>query len=111
MPLEKLDISKPIPILHAFRHLVFFQIKLIVDAARDLLFSPISLIAFILDAVLKPPVGESLSYKLTRLGRKSDRMINLFGEYTASGEFTIDDTVNDLESKLLRELNKRKQHE
>ena len=111
MPLDKLDISKPIPTLHAFRHLVLFQIKLFVDAARDLLFSPISLIAFILDAVLKPPLGKSLSYKLTRLGRKSDRMINLFGEYTASGEFTIDETVNDLESKLLSELNKRKQHE
>ncbi|MGK0373578.1 MAG: hypothetical protein ACJA2E_000045 [Arenicella sp.] len=111
MPLDKLDISKPIPIGKAFRHLVFFQIKLIVDALRDLLFSPISLIAFIFDAVVKPPVGQSLSYKLTRLGRKSDRMINLFGEYTASGEFTIDATVNDLESKLLSEINKRKERD
>jgi hypothetical protein len=111
MPLDKLDINKPLPVGKAFRHLIFFQIKLFFDAFRDLLFSPISIMAFIVDAVLRPPVGESLSYKLTRLGRKSDRMINLFGEYTASGEFTIDETVNGLESAVLSELNKRKDHD
>jgi hypothetical protein len=74
MPLDKLDVSKPIPIGKAFRHLIFFQIKLFADAFRDLLFSPISpispisIIAFILDAALRPPVGQSLSYRLTRLG-------------------------------------------
>lgn len=111
MPLDKLDVSKPIPIGKAFRHLIFFQIKLFADAFRDLLFSPISIIAFILDAALRPPVGQSLSYRLTRLGRKSDRLINLFGEYTASGDFTIDETVNGLESKLLSELSKRKEQD
>ena len=111
MPLDKLDKNKPLPVSKAFRHLIFFQIKLFVDAARDLLFSPISLIAFIIDAILKPPVKESLSYRLTHAGRKSDRMINLFGEYTATGEFTIDETVNDLESVLLSELNKRKERD
>ena len=108
MPLDTLDKNKPIPVNKAFRHLIFFQIKLFADAVRDLLLSPISIIAFIFDALLKPPVGESLSYKLTQAGRKSDRTINLFGEYTASGEFTIDETVNDLESAVLSELNKRK---
>ena len=108
MPLEKLDKDKPLPVASAFRHLIFFQIKLIADAVRDLFFSPISLIAFIIDAVLKPPVRNSLSYKLTEAGRKSDRVINLFGEYTESGEFTLDETVNELESKLRDELNKNR---
>lgn len=111
MPLDKLDKDKPLPVNKAFRHLVVFQIKLIADAARDLFFSPISLIAFIFDAFLRPKVSESLSYKLAHAGRKSDRMINLFGEYTASGEFTIDETVNDLEEALLSEINKRKEQD
>lgn len=109
MPLEKLDKDKPLPINKAFRHLMLFQIKLIADAARDLFFSPISIIAFILDVVFRPPVKDSFSYKLTHAGRKSDRMINLFGEYTSSGEFTIDETVNDLESALRNEISKRKE--
>lgn len=108
MPLENLDKSKPLPVNKAFRHLVFFQIKLLADAVRDLLFSPISFIAFVLDAIMRPSVEESLSYKLSLAGRKSDRMINLFGEFSSSGEFTIDETVNDLESVLLSELNKRR---
>ncbi len=108
MPLSKLDKDKPLSTKQAFRHLIFFQIKLFVDAFRDLLFSPISLLAFAYDALVRPPVKDSLSYKLTLAGRKTDRMINLFGEYTESGEFTIDETVNELESALLSELNKRK---
>ncbi|GAA6138037.1 hypothetical protein NBRC116583_17840 [Arenicella sp. 4NH20-0111] len=108
MPLNNLEKDKPLPIKQAFRHLIFFQIKLFADAIRDLLFSPISLLAFACDAILKPSVKDSFSYKLTLAGRKSDRMINLFGEYTASGEFTIDETVNELESALLTELNKRR---
>ena len=108
MPLSKLDKDKPLPTKQAFRHFIFFQIKLFVDAFRDLLFSPISLIAFAYDAVVRPPVKDSLSYKLTLAGRKSDRMINLFGEYNESGEFTIDENLNEIESALLSELNKHK---
>jgi hypothetical protein len=108
MSLDSLDKTKPLPVAKAFRHLIFFQIKLLADAVRDLLLSPISVVAFISDAILKPPVEESLSYRLNRVGRQSDRMINLFDEYSASGEFTIDETVNGLESVVLKELNKRK---
>lgn len=108
MPLNKLNKNKPLPVKQAFRHLIFFQIKLFADAIRDLLFSPISLLAFAFDALVRPPVKDSMSYKLTLAGRKTDRMINLFGEYTSSGEFTIDETMTELESALLTELNKHR---
>ncbi len=108
MPLERLDRDQPLPRKQAVRHFIFFQIKLFADALRDLLFSPISLLAFVYDAIVMPPVKDSLSYKLTLAGRKSDRIINLFGEYTQSGEFTMDETVNELESALLSEIDKHR---
>ena len=107
MQIEKLPQDEPIPLNRAFRHLVVFQIKLFVDAIRDVLFSPISLAAFVFDALLRPPVKESLSFKLMHAGRRSDRMINLFDEHTTSGEFTIDTTVAEVESAIHRELKKQ----
>lgn len=108
MPLSKLDKDEPVPFKQAFRHLLFFQIKLFADAARDLLLSPISVLAFICDAIFSPLLKNSLSYKLMLAGRKTDRMINLFGEHSQSGEFTIDETVGELESALLNEINKHR---
>jgi len=64
MPIETLPPKEPLPVYRAFRHLLVFQIKLFVDAIRDLLFSPISLIAFAIDAITKPTVEESMSYRL-----------------------------------------------
>ena len=107
MQIENLPPNEPIPLNRAFRHLVVFQIKLFVDAFRDLLFSPISLAAFIFDAIVRPPVKESLSFRLMHAGRRSDRMINLFDEHTSSGEFTIDTTVAEVESVIHREIQKK----
>ena len=41
------------------------------------------------------------------LGRRSDRVINLFNEYTGSGEYTIDETVAEVENVLHREIEER----
>ena len=108
MNLDNLPKDETLPLNLAFRHLVVFQIKLFVDAFRDLIFSPISLIAFLFDAVLRPSVKDSMSAKLMHSGRQSDRMINLFDEYTKSGDFTIDTTVAEVESAIQRELKKHK---
>lgn len=82
----------------ALRHVLVFQLKLAADALRDLLLSPLSVIAFILDAVLKPAPEHSLYLRLMLLGRRSDRMINLFDEHRDTGAFTIDRAVDELES-------------
>ncbi|MFK7828405.1 MAG: hypothetical protein AB8B57_01380 [Congregibacter sp.] len=84
----------------ALRHVLVFQLKLAADALRDFLLSPLSIIAFGLDAMRKPPVEKSLYLRLMLLGRRSDRMINLFDDQHDSGEFTIDRAVDHLEDFL-----------
>ena len=106
MPLESLPPHKPLPFKRTLRHLVVFQIKLLVDALRDLIFSPLSLLGFLIDAVLRPKAKDSLSLKLMHLGRRSDRVINLFNEYSNNGDYTIDHTMNDVESALHKEFEK-----
>ncbi len=93
----------------AFRHLVNFQIKLAMDALRDLVLSPVSLIVFVVDSVTKPSLEDSLYLKLMRAGRRSDRIINLFDEYTEHGEYTVDSTLSEVEQVIAREVGKERQ--
>ena len=92
------------------RHVLAFQFKLLADALRDFIFSPISLVAALIDTLFRPNVnvGDSYSYKLMMMGRQSDRVINLFGEFSTSEDFTLDETVTQLESAVQSELNKRR---
>ena len=108
MPLETIDPNQPIPTKKALRHLIVFQFKLFVDAFRDLLFSPISLTACIIDMITQPKVKDSLSFQLMLAGRKSDRLINLFDEYLNSGGYTIDETVKEVEDALIEKLDSKK---
>ena len=73
---------------HAVRHLVVFQVKLALDALRDLALSPISILVFIIDAVRKPAAEDSLYMRLMSAGRESDRVINLFGEHSEGEHYT-----------------------
>lgn len=82
----------------ALRHLVVFQLKLAADALRDLMLSPISVLVFIIDAIRRPALEDSLYLRLMLLGRRSDRMINLFDEHKDAGHFTVDEAVEELES-------------
>ena len=109
MPLESLPPDEPLPFKRTFRHLLVFQIKLFVDAVRDVLFSPLSIVAFLIDSITQPPAKESLSLRLMKLGRKSDRVINLFNEYTNDGEYTIDQTMNEVEAALQKEFEKERE--
>jgi len=86
----------------ALRHVLVFQLKLAADALRDFLLSPLSLVAFAIDVLRKPRVKNSLYLRLMLVGRRSDRMINLFDDYRDSGEFTIDHAVDELEELLKR---------
>ena len=85
----------------AFRHMLVFQIKLAADALRDLILSPISILIFIADAVRKPALEDSWYLRLMLLGRKSDRLINLFDEHKNAGHYTVDRAVHEVE-RLLR---------
>ena len=92
----------------ALRHLLVFQVKLLADALRDLLLSPISVIVFIIDAIRKPTLEDSVYLRLMLLGRKSDQVINLFDEHKDAGHFTVDQAIEELEDMVVAVREKRK---
>jgi hypothetical protein len=84
----------------ALRHLIRFQIKLAADALRDLVFSPLSIFVFVVDAVRKPALKDSLYLRLMVWGRRTDAAINLFDQYHDAGHYTVDEAVDELEKRL-----------
>lgn len=57
---------------------IVFQLKLGLDALRDILMSPVSIVLVIIDIVMANNQQQSYFMKLMRLGKKSDHWINLF---------------------------------
>ena len=90
----------------AWRHLLVFQLKLGADAVRDLLLSPVSILVFLIDAMRKPKLEDSLYLRLMLLGRKSDQVINLFDEHKDAGHFTVDQAIEELAEMVSSERNK-----
>jgi len=66
--------------MKSFRCLLIFQLRLAADAVRDIVMSPVSIVMFLLDLVIRPPEGESHYQQMMQFGRKTDRWINLFEE-------------------------------
>ena len=91
----------------ALRHLMVFQLKLAVDAVRDLIMSPVSVVVFIIDVVRKPTLEDSLYLRLMLVGRRSDRTINLFDEHRDAGHYPVDEAVEELERRVLAAKKKR----
>ncbi len=85
----------------ALRHLLIFQAKLLADALRDLVLSPVSVVVFIIDAMRKPALEDSLYLKLMLVGRRSDQVINLFDEHKDAGHFTVDQAIEELEQLVV----------
>jgi hypothetical protein len=92
----------------AFRHLLVFQTKLLADALRDLILSPISVLVFFIDAIRKPSLEDSLYLKLMLVGRRSDQMINLFDEHKDAGHFTVDQAIEEVEELVTAVRENRK---
>jgi hypothetical protein len=61
------------------RQAIVFQLKLGLDALRDVLMSPVSIILVLTDIVMANNHQQSYFIRLMRLGKKSDNWINLFG--------------------------------
>ncbi len=62
-----------------FRDVVAFQAKLLVDGLRDVLLSPISIGAALIDLLIPGDDGGKRFYAVLRLGRRTEGWINLFG--------------------------------
>lgn len=92
-----------------FRDLLAFQFKLALDAVRDLLLSPISIIAVIAGLVSRQDNPGKHFYDLLRVGHKSDRWINLFGTADSDGEdsrISSDTYVKKFEDLVINEVQK-----
>ena len=61
------------------RDIMVLQVKLLVDGLRDLILVPISLIIGIASLLKAADTSDSAFYELLRVGRRSERWINLFG--------------------------------
>lgn len=62
-----------------FRDVIIFQVKLLVDGLRDLLLSPVSIIAAFIDLLVPGDDGGKRFYRVVHFGRRTERWINLFG--------------------------------
>lgn len=60
---------------------LIFQLKLGLDALRDIILSPIAIIALIIDLILSLEGKNSLFNQLMHFGRLSDQWINLFNAH------------------------------
>lgn len=92
-----------------FRDLLAFQFKLALDAVRDLLLSPISIITVIAGLVSRQDNPGKHFYDLLRVGHKSDRWINLFGTADSDGEdsrISSDTYVKKFEDLVINEVQK-----
>lgn len=64
------------------RDVAVLQVKLIVDGLRDFILVPVSLVSGLISLFrMGDPAGTEF-YQLLRLGRKSERWINLFGAFS-----------------------------
>ncbi len=95
------------------RDVLVLQIKLLADGARDFLLVPISLIAGAVSFFKPGAVAGTEFYDLLRIGRSTERWINLFGavdrvhgpaDEDAEAAFgNIDEIVDRLEAYLAEE--------
>jgi hypothetical protein len=98
------------------RDIAVLQVKLIVDGLRDLILVPISLVAGIVSLAKSNTGSDSEFYDLLRLGKKSERWINLFGatdelpapahDYVNFPEEDIDALVSRVETFVVDEYRK-----
>jgi hypothetical protein len=93
-----------------FRDVVVFQLKLLVDGLRDVLLSPLSIAAALIDLLIPGDDGGKRFYSVVRFGRRTEAWINLFGaadtpdpETKATG---MDVLLNELET-LMRDPQRR----
>ncbi len=87
------------------RDIGVLQLKLVVDGLRDLILVPVSLVAGLISLAKIGRGGGTEFYDLLRLGKRSERWINLFGaadNVPASEEHDIDFSHADMDGLVSR---------
>ncbi|HAG70821.1 MAG TPA: hypothetical protein DCL66_01330 [Gammaproteobacteria bacterium] len=92
------------------RKFLVFQLKLYIDAFRDIFLSALSLLAFVLDIILLNQGPDSYFEKVLAFGRRSEFTINLFNQYDLDqqGGTSVDKILKDMESSFEKKRKKQK---
>ncbi len=77
---------------------LLFQLKLLADGVRDIILSPLSIIAMIMGLVMGNKKPDKYFNRLLKFGRRSDMWINLFDTY--KGKYTSDAWIAPLEDRV-----------
>ncbi len=84
------------------RKFLVFQIKLYLDAFRDILLSALSLGAFIIDIVQQNDGPDCYFERVLKFGRGTERSINLFNQFNAGEQDgrSVDSIIDEVEKKF-----------
>ena len=89
------------------RDAAVLQLKLLVDGLRDALLIPISLVAALLGLLRGGPDCDREFRRVIKLGRRSERWINLFGHHQPLGRShpggSMDSIIEQVESTVLQQ--------
>ncbi len=98
------------------RDVVVFQVKMLLDNARDFALMPVSLAAALVDLFYRGEQGRgTFFYQVLRWGAESERMIDVYsaierkqagGELPADPGYTVDSLVARMERVIVRECEK-----
>jgi hypothetical protein len=89
------------------RFVLVFQFKLAMDGIRDVLLSPVSLIAALAGILTNHPDPSRFFSQVLQIGHRSDKWINLFNTHNEDSDSpNADDFVRKAESIVLSELEK-----
>lgn len=86
------------------RDLLVFQGKLLLDAFKDVLLGPLTLITALIGLVRPRPRSRLLFYRVLEQGKAAERVIDLFGAVEPRGvaetQWTVDTIIADVEQRL-----------
>ena len=96
------------------RDVVVFQLKLLLDNVRDLVLMPVSLVAALIDLIIRGEREGARFYKVLRWGAHSEAVIDVYsaikhhetGDFKIGRNYTVDGVIARLEGVLVREYEK-----
>jgi hypothetical protein len=97
-----------------WRDVAVFQLKMFLDNVRDLVLMPVSLVAALIDLIMKGEREGARFYKVLRWGSHSEEVIDVYsaikdhdpGHFKVSPAYTVDAVIARLESVVVREVEK-----
>ncbi len=100
------------PRVDLIRETAVLQIKLLADGFRDAVLIPVSLIAALIGLLRGGEQADREYRRVIKLGRRSERWINLFGHQRPLGKphpaDSMDNVLGQVESAILRQYKKEK---